>query len=132
MGKYIDTFQQRMLKENIGISIQKLKNIIKKNAFNSLYDDDFLKKDYVYKYMMVSDLIPTQTFGTETGRDKIKKLISSITKNGVLEPIIVDEYNKVINGNHRLEAVTLLNIEYIPVLQLIGDGELNIFIDQSL
>jgi ParB-like chromosome segregation protein Spo0J len=49
--------------------------------------------------------------------DKYEALRESIRENGIIEPVVVDEFGEIINGNHRVKICKELGIEY-PTLVL--------------
>lgn len=49
---------------------------------------------------------------------QIQKIADSIEAFGFSVPVIVDEQNKVIAGNARVEAANLLGLEFVPVVTL--------------
>lgn len=49
-------------------------------------------------------------------RDSIWDLAHNIKKNGILQPLVVDESHKLIIGSRRLEAAKLIGLQKVPIL----------------
>ena len=55
-----------------------------------------------------------------------EKLIQSIREVGIIQPLIIDNKNRVVSGHRRLEAARALKIEEMPVVVLQLENELDI------
>ncbi len=59
-------------------------------------------------------------------KDKLKKMVDAINSGVELPPILIDECNMIMDGNHRLYAHKELEKEKIKVFQAIGRLNLDI------
>lgn len=73
-----------------------------------------LKVDYV----SISRLRPSPKNARVHSRKKIRQLARTIAALKVISPILVDEHFEILAGHARLEAVELLGLNEVPVIQI--------------
>lgn len=74
--------------------------------------------------MKIADLVPAKyNPKTRTEAAKIRKLISSIEKIGLIYPVAVSKDKKVIDGHRRVAVAKAMGWEEIPVLITAGNSE---------
>ncbi len=49
---------------------------------------------------------------------QVRQIASSIREFGFVNPVLIDEDNRVIAGHGRLSAANLLNLEHVPAIRL--------------
>ncbi len=81
---------------------------------------DFLKKKEMTEILKTSDydLFSSFTSNREIDEKHVAQLVKSITKKNLLHinPILVDNKMRIIDGQHRLEAARLLKIDIFYIL----------------
>lgn len=55
------------------------------------------------------------TAGAVPGDPKFDAILESVRKDGIREPITVDQQGLVLDGHHRLEAARMLGMSWVPV-----------------
>jgi len=88
----------------------------KRDELPQLSSKDFEDSEYTLKKLKVSidKLKPVQN---ERVRGLVKKTIKML-KSGKEKPIVVDKFGYIVNGHHRYDAYTKLNIKKVPVLKV--------------
>ena len=87
-----------------------------RDALPQLSLKDFEDSEYTLKELKVSidKLKPVQN---ERVPGLVKKTIKML-KSGKEKPIVVDKFGYIVNGHHRYDAYTKLNIKKVPVLKV--------------
>jgi hypothetical protein len=101
-------------------SVIELKNIIlPKEDLN-----DIIKSNFGAGKIIGNDMVPIEDlFGGASISDskKVLLLAKRISSNdGYFERIVIDQDNNVIEGQHRLDALRMLNINLVPVVRVKG------------
>lgn len=76
----------------------------------SLEIDDYSEKDLKEMYEMENEL-------NEQDRNIVNRIKNKIKKKEKINPIIIDESNNILDGNHTYLALKELNIEKFPILR---------------
>jgi DNA modification methylase len=72
----------------------------------------------VTELIAVEDLVPSSRNARRHGKRQIDQLSASIAEYGFINPIIVDESNRVLAGHARLEAVKAAGMPIVPVIRV--------------
>lgn len=79
--------------------------------------DDPLRQ-LVTELIAVETLVPSSRNARRHGKRQIEQLTASIAEYGFINPIIVDESNRVLAGHARLEAVKAAGMPTVPVIRV--------------
>jgi len=81
--------------------------------------------------ILLEDIIVVDRFRKDLG--DLSSLAESIKKNGLIEPIVISDKNKLLAGERRLEALKLLGLENttVQVLNVDGQGAINIEYEEN-
>ena len=125
------------MSEDIRKMIDKVKSF--KQFVNESVDYQYTTTDKLVKYQKyllheglwripydkMSDLIYIRdiekirkNYGEYPEEEKILDVINKLKNNTPLEPIVLDDDYKIIDGHHRFEAAKELNIKELPVIFL--------------
>jgi len=97
-------------------------------------DFDTLEAYVASKGIEYVDIEALPRRGVGTTRDYYEKITSSMKKDGVLRPIIIDQDGRVWDGIHRIAYARELGIKNIPAIKIdstkIGEEDLDALIDK--
>ncbi len=70
------------------------------------------------EYFPVSSLKCNPRNARTHSKRQVRQIASSIREFGFVNPVLIDEDNRVIAGHGRLSAANLLNLEHVPAIRL--------------
>src|SRR5687767_4122562 len=81
--------------------------------------------DLRIEYRPLADLKPYAGNARTHSKKQVKQIARSIERFGFVNPILVDEEDRIIAGHGRLEAARLLGLESVPTVRLshLSDAE---------
>ena len=71
----------------------------------------------------VRDLMPNPRNARTHSKGQIRQIAASIREFGFINPVLIDEENRVIAGHGRLNAANLLGLRTVPTIRLRGLSE---------
>ena len=80
-------------------------------------ETQFLQINLLMKIIKIDDISVSQRL-REIDQEKVDDLVESIQLVGLLHPIVIDSNNKLLAGNHRLEAYRILGRDTIECKKL--------------
>lgn len=82
-----------------------------------------LRKLFPMKIVRLSELKPYENNPRTISRKMFEKLCKSITEEGFVQPLVIDENNRVIGGHQRMRAAKKCGLKEVPcrVVDLKGD-----------
>lgn len=83
-----------------------------------------LDRSITFERLKPSELRPYANNARVHDRHQVRRLRKLISKNGFINPILVDENNVVIGGHARLIAALEIGLETVPVIRIVGRSEI--------